>query len=96
MSYAFFLLLNAILFIRPAELMESLEPLQLYQLAIIGCLAASYPSVVSQLGGQSLLERPMALCVVGLLAAEAARIRLDSATSSVATGANDDPVHTAG
>jgi putative inorganic carbon (hco3(-)) transporter len=66
--YAFFLLLNAILFIRPGELVVSLEPFRLYQLAIIGCLATSYPSVISQLGSQSLLERPMTLCVVGLLA----------------------------
>jgi len=69
MQYAFFQLLNAILFIRPAELIESLEPMRLYQLAIIGCLAVSYPSVISQLNGRSLRERPMTLCVVGLLAA---------------------------
>ena len=69
MAYAFFILLNAILFIRPAELMESLESMQLYQLAIIGCLLSSYPGVFSQLNGLSLAQRPLTLCVVGLLVA---------------------------
>ncbi len=69
MSYALFLLLNAILFIRPAELVESLQPFRLYQLAIIGCLLASYPAVISQLNIRSLAERPVTLGVVGLLAA---------------------------
>ncbi|HND51197.1 MAG TPA: O-antigen ligase family protein [Pirellulaceae bacterium] len=69
MQFAFFILLNAILFIRPAELIEALAPLQLYQLAILGCLATSYPGVLSQLGTESLMKRPLTLCVVGILVA---------------------------
>lgn len=69
MPYALFYVLNAILFIRPADLIESLQPFQLYQLAIVGCLATSYPAVLGQLSIESLLRRPMTLCVTGILVA---------------------------
>ena len=69
MGYGFFILLNAILFIRPAEMIPSLQPFRLYQLAILGCLACSYPQVLAQLDSKSLTRRPISLCVVMLLAA---------------------------
>lgn len=68
MAYALFLLLNAILFIRPAELIESLQPFRLYQLVILLCMAASYQAVLPQLQGRSLAKHPITLCVIGLLA----------------------------
>jgi O-antigen ligase len=67
--YAFFLLLNGILFIRPGELVDSLEPLRLYYVAILACMATSYQGMLSQMNSQSLCEHPMTLCVLGLLAA---------------------------
>lgn len=69
MPFAFFLLLNAILFIRPGELVEALEPLRLYYVAILACMATSYQGMMSQLNSQSLSEHPVTLCVLGLLAA---------------------------
>lgn len=69
MAFAFFLLLNAILFIRPGELVESLEPLRLYQLTILACIATSYTGILSQLKGETLIARPMTVCLLGLLAA---------------------------
>lgn len=69
MQYFFFTVLNAILFIRPGDLVESLEPLQLYQLAILACLATTYPQVLAQFDSQALSRRPMTVCVIGLLAA---------------------------
>jgi O-antigen ligase len=68
-QYAFFILLNAILFIRPGDLVESLEPFQLYQLAILGCLATTYPLVIEQLSLEAMMRRPLTLCVVGILSA---------------------------
>lgn len=64
-----FLILNVILFVRPAELIESLQPFRLYQLAILGCLATTYPSVLSQLSTEALFRRPVTMCVFGILAA---------------------------
>lgn len=69
MQFSFFLLLNGVLFIRPGELVESLEPLRLYQLAILACIAGSYPGMFSQVTSRSLVTHPMMLCVLGLLAA---------------------------
>lgn len=69
MSYTLFILLNAVLFIRPAELVESLDSLKLYQVVIAGCLLASYPTLVSLVSGRSLREQPATCCVLGLLGA---------------------------
>lgn len=69
MSFTFFLLLNGVLFIRPGELMPSLEPFRLYQLTILACLATSYQGLLSQVSTESLVSRPITLCVLGLLAA---------------------------
>ncbi len=69
MAFAFFILLNAILFIRPGELVDSLEPFRLYYLSILACLGSSYEGLLNQLSSESLCKRPMTLCVLGLLAA---------------------------
>lgn len=69
MPYALFILLNAILFIRPGELMPSLEAFQLYQLAILGCLVTTYPAVLGQLDTAALIKRPITICILGILAA---------------------------
>jgi putative inorganic carbon (hco3(-)) transporter len=68
-AFAFFLLLNAVLFIRPAELVESLEPLRLYYVTILGCLATSYAGILSQFNMDRLKASPMTVCLLGLLAA---------------------------
>ena len=43
MGFLLFLIVNAVLFLRPGELMPELESLQLYQIAILACLACSTP-----------------------------------------------------
>ncbi len=68
-AYALFILLNAILFVRPAELIEGLQPYRLYLVVILICTATAYPVVLSQLGIRSLARRPITLCVLGLLLA---------------------------
>lgn len=69
MPFFFFLLLNAVLYIRPGELVESLEPLRLYQLAMLGCLATTYAGLMSQFTGASLIARPMTVCMLWFLVA---------------------------
>jgi putative inorganic carbon (hco3(-)) transporter len=68
-AFLAFLLLNAALFLRPAEIFPELQsdpgP---YELLIYVCLAVSLPRVLGQLSLQSLLSRPITLCVVGLQA----------------------------
>ena len=41
MGFLLFLIVNAVLFLRPGDLMPELESLQLYQVAILACLACS-------------------------------------------------------
>ena len=43
LGFVFFLLVNAVLFIRPAELVPSLEDLPVYELLIVTCLLLSLP-----------------------------------------------------
>src|SRR6266480_4306054 len=69
MAFIVFLLLNALLFIRPEELFPELTGLRLYQTVILICLATSLPDVLRQLELRALASRPITICVVGLLPA---------------------------
>lgn len=69
MAWALFILLNATLFLRPAELLPQLEGWPIYNVLILGCIAASLPSMSAQLRPRMLARRPITVCVVGLLAA---------------------------
>jgi putative inorganic carbon (hco3(-)) transporter len=67
MGFFLLLLLNAILFIRPAEVVPALIGLPLYNICILGCFACAYPLVVRQLQRDSLAENPITACVIGML-----------------------------
>jgi O-antigen ligase len=69
MDFALFILVNAVLFIRPAEIVPALLGLPLYEGVILACLAASLPAVVRQLRPDALVTRPVTACVLGLLVA---------------------------
>lgn len=69
LGFALFLLVNAVLFIRPAEIVPSLEELPVYEILIVACLLSSLPVVVSQLNGPALQANPTTACVIGVLAA---------------------------
>ncbi|MFO0951494.1 MAG: O-antigen ligase family protein [Isosphaeraceae bacterium] len=69
MRFALFLLVNAMLFIRPAELSPALLGLPIYEVCILACLAAAYPAVVDVFSPRRLLEKPLNLCVVAMLPA---------------------------
>src|SRR5262249_51850043 len=63
------ILLNAVLFIRPAEIVPDLEAWPIYEVVILACLLVSLPSVVRQLEPAELAANPITACVLGLLVA---------------------------
>jgi hypothetical protein len=87
MSYALFILLNAILLIRPEELRPDWAGTHLYQFVIMFCLVAALPRLLEQLTPAELEVRPISVCVLGLLVAAAlshlARGRFDAMTEYV-------------
>jgi hypothetical protein len=64
MNFFFFLLLNAVLIIRPEELYPEIAGLRLYLIAIIPCVLTSLPGLARQLSGEALKARPVSVCVL--------------------------------
>jgi O-antigen ligase len=69
LGYGLFILLNAALFVRPAEIVPSLEGWQIYEVLILACLAVAFPSVLEQLRARSLVSQAITACVLGVAAA---------------------------
>lgn len=68
MRFFLFILVNAVLFVRPAELIPELDGAPIYEAAILACLAVSVPGLAEQLKARRLIQSPIAVCVLGLLA----------------------------
>ena len=51
MDFFLFCLLNAVLFLRPAELVPALVGLPIYQCVLLLTIAASFPQMVKRLAG---------------------------------------------
>src|SRR3954471_7774194 len=66
LGFFLFILLNATLYVRPAEIVPALLGLEIYQTLIIACLAASFTCVLEQLTSGELERRPITVCVIGL------------------------------
>ena len=69
MGFLLFLLLNVILFVRPTELVPELENVRAYEFLTVLCLAVAAPGVAHQFSPRMLQDRPITLCLVGLLLA---------------------------
>ncbi len=67
MGFFLFLMVNALLFIRPADLFPGLKALHLYELSMLGCLAISLPWLLPQFRLASLRARPITACILCLL-----------------------------
>jgi hypothetical protein len=67
-GWVLFLLLNAVLILRPADIVPELEGLPIYNVVILSCLIASLPAVLYQLRPDVLAQRPITVCVFGVLA----------------------------
>src|SRR5262245_13917620 len=65
-AFFVFLLLNASLYIRPADILPALEGAPIYQFLIIACLLMSLKAVGAQLNLRDLSARPITVCVIGL------------------------------
>jgi hypothetical protein len=66
MAFILFVLVNAALFLRPAEVVPGMQDVELYKFLIIPCLLCSLPAVLEQLQGERLAGRPITVCVLGL------------------------------
>jgi hypothetical protein len=69
LGFSLFILLNAALFLRPAEIVPGMVGLEIYLVIILACFAFSFPTVLEQLTPRSLEGRPITVCVLGLLVA---------------------------
>ncbi len=64
MNFVLFLLLNAVLLLRPDDLFPELAGLRLYLLVIVPCVMLSLPQLMRLLTLDSLRQRPVAVCVL--------------------------------
>jgi hypothetical protein len=68
MSFASFILLNAILLIRPEELYPEIEGVRFYLIAIAICTFVNLPRLVELLSFDSLRSRPLSVCILLIFA----------------------------
>jgi O-antigen ligase len=66
MDFILFILVNATLFLRPAEVIPGMQDVELYKFLIIPCLVSALPAVLEQFKGERLAARPITVCVLGL------------------------------
>ncbi|HUR52965.1 MAG TPA: hypothetical protein VMZ71_02455 [Gemmataceae bacterium] len=64
MNFVLFLVLNAVLLLRPEELVPSIAGLRLYLIVIVACVLTSFADLAWVLSPQSLRVRPVAVCVL--------------------------------
>lgn len=69
MAYGFFLILNAVLLIRPEELIPGIAGLRLYLIVMGLCLVTAGPRVIDTLQPDRLAQNPVTACVLGFWAA---------------------------
>jgi O-antigen ligase len=68
-GFFLFLLVNAALFVRPAEIVPALVGLPIYEFLILACLALSFTAVLEQFTAKSLELRAITVCVLGVFLA---------------------------
>jgi O-antigen ligase len=69
MRFFLFILANAMLFIRPSELLPGLGDVELYRYVIVACMLVSVPVVVQQVFERAPGVPPVVGCVIGLFPA---------------------------
>ncbi len=67
MGFALFILVTAILFIRPADIVPGLEGVPLYLIAIVPCILLSWHKLIPQLTTAALRERSVFVFGIGIL-----------------------------
>jgi O-antigen ligase len=66
LGYAAFVLLTAILLLRPSDMFDRMETWPIYRAGLIGCLLVLGYAVYDQLRPASLRFRPITVCVLGI------------------------------
>ncbi len=69
MDFILLILVTGTLYIRPSELIPSLETIPIYEILIVLTLLISIGPLLGQLSSSRLREQPITVCVVGLLIA---------------------------
>ena len=67
MDFGLFLLVTAIMIIRPADFVPGLVDVPLYQIAIVPCIILSWHKLIPQLTMAGLRERPVLVFGIGIL-----------------------------
>ena len=68
MGFLLFILVNATLFIRPAEIVPELLELPIYNVLMIASIICTLPAILKQLSVRSLISSPITACVLGIQA----------------------------
>jgi putative inorganic carbon (hco3(-)) transporter len=66
MAFPLFIFLNALLLIRPEDLLPSISGLRLYLITIVMCISVNFPALQQILVPDYLRHRPITVCVLGL------------------------------
>src|SRR5262249_13364598 len=69
LGFLLFLLLNAVLLIRPAEIFSWMESWSVYEVVILACFLVSIPSILQRFGMGPTAVRPIHWCVLGMFVA---------------------------
>jgi O-antigen ligase len=80
-DFALFVLINAILFLRPAELLP-IGALPIYEVAIVSGLLSALPSLQWQLSLARLAYAPITICILGLLVAITLSLSMQGAVAA--------------
>ncbi|QDT55386.1 hypothetical protein Pan44_34290 [Caulifigura coniformis] len=86
MAYFLFLLANAALFVRPAELFPALGNIQVYLYLIVAAILAGIGGIWNQVRSDTLIQQPINLCMLGLTASIAISHLTNGAISLAAEG----------
>ena len=71
MQFGLFIVLNGILLVRPEEIVPEIGGARLYFIVIGLCTITTFPRLLIQLSPRSLSDRPITVCILGLLLAMA-------------------------
>jgi O-antigen ligase len=69
MAFALFILVNAVLFTRPAEVVDSLQALPIYYVVMSACLVVSLPSMLDALVRRRVYSHPAFVCMAAFCVA---------------------------
>jgi hypothetical protein len=69
LGFVVFLLLNAVLFIRPSDLFDGVKNWPLYTICILACAVLSLPAILERFGAPDKLLKPIYACFFGLYVA---------------------------